>query len=81
MITVIHERHVKWYREQPEQSLGFSSRAAYALGYDKPNHPVPAIPLAVDWFPPSIFNERWEVCIWETNQDTPTYPTSVIEAD
>lgn len=46
MITVVHERHVTWYREEPEEpeeTLGFYSRAAYAIARDKPNYPLPAI--------------------------------------
>lgn len=41
--TVIHERHVSFYRDT-KPLFGFSSRAAYALGMNKPHYPVPAIP-------------------------------------
>lgn len=41
--VVIHKAEYKYYRERLMPAIGFSSRAAYALGYDKPHYSVPAI--------------------------------------
>lgn len=45
--VVIHKAEYKYYRERLMPAIGFSGRAAYALGYDKPRYPVPAIPVSI----------------------------------
>lgn len=50
MIQHVHRRGISYqYYQDNNLSLGFSGRAAYALGMDKPNYPVPAIIFKVRW--------------------------------
>ena len=61
MTTItIHVRPTfRWYQEKPCKSFGFSGRAAYALGYDKPNYPVPAIVTTVQFAADMVSITEW----------------------
>jgi hypothetical protein len=45
---IIHEPWGMWFHDDTPKS-GYSSRASYAMGLDKPNYPMPAIIYSIDY--------------------------------